>query len=49
MRIMGIADQTQYSRPLALVWKNNDILMGVAVVGILVFMIIPLPTMLLDR
>jgi len=48
MRIMGIADQTQYSRPLALVWKNNDILMGVAVVGILVFMIIPLPTMLLD-
>ncbi|HDM09886.1 MAG TPA: flagellar biosynthesis protein FlhA, partial [Desulfobacteraceae bacterium] len=45
---MGIADQTQYSRPLALVWKNNDILMGVAVVGILVFMIIPLPTMLLD-
>ncbi|MBW2412003.1 MAG: FHIPEP family type III secretion protein, partial [Deltaproteobacteria bacterium] len=45
---MAIANDTGYSGPLAVLTKNSDIYMAVAVVGILVFMVIPLPTMLLD-
>ncbi len=45
---MTVADQTQYSGPLAGLTKNSDIYIAVAVVGILVFMVMPLPTMLLD-
>jgi flagellar biosynthesis protein FlhA len=45
---MEIADQDQYSNQVPLISKNSDILMAVAVVSILVFMVIPLPPMLLD-
>jgi flagellar biosynthesis protein FlhA len=45
---MSVANQTQYSGPLDGLAKNSDIYIAVAVVGILVFMVIPLPTMILD-
>ena len=45
---MSVAEQTQYGGKLPAITKNGDISLAVAVVGILVFMIIPLPPMLLD-
>ena len=45
---MSVAEQTQSGAKLPAIAKNSDISLAVAVVGILVFMIIPLPTMLLD-
>ncbi|MBW2430953.1 MAG: FHIPEP family type III secretion protein, partial [Deltaproteobacteria bacterium] len=45
---MSVAEQTQYGAKLPAIAKNSDISLAVAVVGILVFMIIPLPPMLLD-
>jgi flagellar biosynthesis protein FlhA len=43
-----VADQTQITGQIPLVAKNSDLMMAVAVVGILVFMVMPLPTFLLD-
>ncbi len=43
-----MANQTQITGQLPYITKNSDIIMAVAVVGILVFMVMPLPTMLLD-
>lgn len=43
-----MADQNQITGQLPLVAKNSDLLMAVTVVGILVFMVMPLPTFLLD-
>jgi len=43
-----LADQTQMTGQIPLVAKNSDLLMAVAVVGILIFMVMPLPTFLLD-
>ena len=43
-----MANQTQITGQLPYIAKNSDIIMAVAVVGILVFMVMPLPTMLLD-
>lgn len=43
-----MADQTQMTGQIPLVAKNSDLLMAVAVVGILIFMVMPLPTFLLD-
>jgi flagellar biosynthesis protein FlhA len=45
---MALADETSYSDQIPLITNNSDIYMALAVVGILVFMIIPLPTILLD-
>jgi flagellar biosynthesis protein FlhA len=45
---MTAAEQVQYSGKLPLITKSSDFFMALAVVGILVFMIIPLPAMLLD-
>ena len=45
---MTAAEQVQFSGKLPVIMKNSDLFMAVAVVGILVFMIIPLPAMLLD-
>jgi len=45
---MAVANQTQYSGTISILTKNSDIYMAAAVVGILVFMVIPLPTMVLD-
>jgi len=45
---MAIAEQTQYTGQLPAISKNSDIPMAVAVVAILVFMVMPLPPMLLD-
>lgn len=45
---MTAAQQVQYGGKLPSITKNSDLFMAVAVVGILVFMVIPLPTMLLD-
>jgi flagellar biosynthesis protein FlhA len=45
---MSVAEQTQYGAKLPAIAKNSDISLAVVVVGILIFMIIPLPTMLLD-
>jgi flagellar biosynthesis protein FlhA len=45
---MAIAQQTQYAVQLPVISKNSDIIIAVAVVAILVFMVIPLPPMLLD-
>ena len=42
------ADQVTYGGKLPTMTKNSDLFMAVAVVTILVFMIIPLPAMLLD-
>ena len=46
--IMAIAEHTQYAGQLPGITKNSDITIAVAVVAILVFMVIPLPPMLLD-
>jgi flagellar biosynthesis protein FlhA len=43
-----LANQTQITGQLPYISKNSDVIMAVAVVGILVFMVMPLPTMLLD-
>ena len=43
-----MANQTQLTVPIPFVAKNSDLFMAVAVVGILVFMVMPLPTLLLD-
>jgi flagellar biosynthesis protein FlhA len=43
-----LANQTQLAGQLPFVAKNSDLFMAVAVVGILVFMVMPLPTLLLD-
>ena len=43
-----MAHQTQITGQLPYITKNSDVIMALAVVGILVFMIMPLPTMLLD-
>ena len=45
---MTAAEQVQYGGKLPAIAKNSDLFMAVAVVAILVFMIIPLPAMLLD-
>ena len=43
-----MANQTQISNQIPFVAKNSDVFMAVAVIGILVFMVMPLPTLLLD-
>ncbi|MEE9537051.1 MAG: flagellar biosynthesis protein FlhA [Desulfobacterales bacterium] len=43
-----MANQTQFADSLPFIAKNSDVFMAVAVVGILVFMVMPLPPMLLD-
>jgi len=43
-----LANQTQISNQIPFVAKNSDVFMAVAVIGILVFMVMPLPTLLLD-
>jgi flagellar biosynthesis protein FlhA len=45
---MAIAQASSISGPLPRLSKNSDISLAIAVVCILVFMVIPLPTMLLD-
>jgi flagellar biosynthesis protein FlhA len=45
---MTTADQATYGGKLPAITKNSDLFMAVAVVAILVFMVIPLPPMLLD-
>ena len=41
-------DQQPYSKRIPILSKNSDVLLAAAVVGILVFMVIPLPPMFLD-
>jgi flagellar biosynthesis protein FlhA len=43
-----LANQTHITGHIPFVTKNSDVFMAVAVVGILVFMVMPLPTILLD-
>ena len=43
-----MADHTQITGHIPALRKNSDLLMAVAVVGILIFMVMPLPTFLLD-
>ena len=43
-----MANPTQISNQIPFVAKNSDVLMAVAVISILVFMVMPLPTLLLD-
>jgi len=45
---MDVASSTNDLNPLTLVSKNSDIFMAVAVVGVLLIMIIPLPPFMLD-
>jgi flagellar biosynthesis protein FlhA len=45
---MGLATSAQASSPIPLLSKNSDVVMAATVVGILVFMVIPLPAFLLD-
>jgi flagellar biosynthesis protein FlhA len=45
---MTVAAQTRISPKIPGITKNSDVSLAVAVVGILVFMVIPLPSMLLD-
>ena len=45
---MAQANQNQIAGQFPLLTKNSDIYMAVAVVGILVFMVIPLPPVMLD-
>jgi len=45
---MTAAENVQYGGRLPIIAKNSDLFMAVAVVAILVFMIIPLPPVLLD-
>jgi flagellar biosynthesis protein FlhA len=44
----ALAHQTQITGQLPYIAKNSDVIMALAVVGILVFMVMPLPTFLLD-
>jgi flagellar biosynthesis protein FlhA len=48
MSIMTAAEQTRFSPKIPGITKNSDISLAVAVVGILVFMVIPLPAVVLD-
>jgi flagellar biosynthesis protein FlhA len=43
-----LAHQTPYTGQLPILSKNSDVFMAVGVVGILGFMVMPLPTLLLD-
>lgn len=43
-----MAHQTSYMDRIPFLAKNSDVFMAVAVVGILIFMVMPLPTLLLD-
>jgi flagellar biosynthesis protein FlhA len=43
-----LANQIQYTGQIPFVAKNSDVFMAMAVVGIVVFMIMPLPTLMLD-
>lgn len=45
---MAIAENTQYAGQLPGITKNSDITIAVAAIAILIFMVIPLPAMLLD-
>ncbi len=45
---MAIAQQTQFAGQVPAISKNSDIAMAMAVVGILLFLVVPLPPMLLD-
>ena len=45
---MTVAEQTRYAPKIPVLTKSSDISLAAAVVGILVFMIIPLPAILLD-
>jgi len=45
---MDIAEQKQFPIHLPKFMKNSDVFLAVAIVGIIVFMVIPLPTVLLD-
>jgi len=45
---MAIANQRQFSGQIPILSKNSDITLALAVVAILVFMVIPLPPILLD-
>ena len=45
---MDIAEQDQFPINLPKFLKNSDVFLAVAIVGIIVFMVIPLPTVLLD-
>jgi flagellar biosynthesis protein FlhA len=44
----ALANQIQITGQLPYIAKNSDVIMAIAVVGILVFMVMPLPTLLLD-
>jgi flagellar biosynthesis protein FlhA len=43
-----LTNQIQITGQLPYITKNSDVIMALAVVGILIFMVMPLPTMLLD-
>ena len=43
-----MANQIQFTGQIPFVAKNSDVFMAMAVVGIIVFMVMPLPTLLLD-
>ena len=45
---MEIVDQRQLAKQIPFISSNSDVLMAVGVVGILIFMVIPLPPFLLD-
>ncbi|UCF90333.1 MAG: FHIPEP family type III secretion protein, partial [Desulfobacterales bacterium] len=45
---MALVNQASFTEEIPLISKNSDVFLAVAVVGILVFMVIPLPPMLLD-
>lgn len=45
---MIVANHTRVSGQIPFVARNSDVFMAVAVIGILVFMVMPLPTLLLD-
>ena len=45
---MELVSQARQSKEIPFVAKNSDILLAAGVVGILVFMVIPLPSLLLD-
>jgi flagellar biosynthesis protein FlhA len=45
---MSAAEQATYGGKLPVITKNSDLFMAVAVVAILVFMVIPLPSVVLD-
>jgi len=45
---MTVAEQTRYTPKIPVITKSSDISLAAAVVGILVFMVVPLPAMLLD-